>query len=89
MTVFKNITPEESLILTNAIVISLAKDKNADELNVLGNFIVGIGCLLLTISSQQEYLTVLQESRNSNSTQNNGNNNNNNNNAADDDTIIG
>ena len=96
MTGFENLTPEDMLILTNAIVISLAKGKNAAELNVLGNFIVGIGCLLLTIASQQEYLTVLQESRNFNSTQNNSNNNTNNNsdkknnnNAAADDTIIG
>lgn len=86
MTGFENLTPEEMLILTNAITISLAKDKNADELNVLGNFIVGIGCLLLTLASQQEYLTVLQESRNPNSTQNN---NKNNNADAADDTIIG
>ncbi|ABR34448.1 MULTISPECIES: hypothetical protein [Clostridium] len=47
MTGFENLTPEDSLILTNAIVISLAKGKNAEELNVLGNFIVGIGCLLV------------------------------------------
>lgn len=72
MTGFENLTPEDSLILTNAIVISLAKGKNANELNVLGNFIVGVGCLLLTIASQQEYLAVLQEARNTNSTQNNG-----------------
>ncbi|AJG99085.1 hypothetical protein [Clostridium beijerinckii] len=101
MTGFENLTPEDSLILTNAIAISLAKGKNADEINVIGNFLVGIGCLLLTIASHQQYLTVLQESRNSNSTQNNNNNsnntnnnnNNNNNNAAKstaaDDVIIG
>ncbi|WP_160684095.1 hypothetical protein [Clostridium sp. C2-6-12] len=96
MTGFENLTPEDMVILTNAITISIAKNRNADELNVLGNFIVGIGCLLLTIASQQEYLTVLQEARNSNSTQNNNNNNNNNNSngnnnnaAAADDPIIG
>lgn len=90
MTGFENLTPEDMVILTNAIVISIAKDRNANELNVLGNFVVGIGCLLLTIASQQEYLTVLQEARNSNSKQNNNTNNaNNNNNAAADDTIIG
>ena len=96
MTGFENLTPEDSLVLTNAIAISLAKGKNADEINVIGNFLVGVGCLLLTIASQQQYLIVLQESKNSNSppssgsSNNNDNNNTNNNNAsAADDTIMG
>lgn len=35
--------------------ISFSKDKSVDEINVLWNFIVGIGCLMLTIASQQQY----------------------------------
>ncbi|NMF06837.1 hypothetical protein ACUH7Y_16745 [Clostridium beijerinckii] len=95
MTFIDNLSPEDLLILTNAFAISFSKDKTADEINVLGNFIVGIGCLMLTIASQQQYLTILQEARNSNATQNNNNsnnrnnNNNNNNNAAAEDITIG
>ncbi|GAA0077044.1 hypothetical protein UT300005_14220 [Clostridium sp. CTA-5] len=61
MTCLDNLSPEDLLILTNAIAISLSKNKTADEINVLGNFIVGIGCLMLTVASQQQYLAVLQE----------------------------
>lgn len=80
-----NLSPEDLLILTNAISVSLSEDKTADELNVLGNFIVGIGCLMLTLASQQQYLTILQEARNSKSTQQNTNNDT----TVADDTIIG
>lgn len=43
MTFIDNLSPEGLLILTNTIAISLSKDRSADEINVLGNFIVGIG----------------------------------------------
>ena len=74
MTFLDNLSPEDLLALTNAITISLSKDKTADELNVLGNFIVGIGCLMLTIASQQQYISAQQEANKSTTT---------------DDTIIG
>lgn len=61
MTFLDNLSPEDLLVLTNAIAISLSKNKTADEINVLGNFIVGIGCLMLTVASQQQYLSALQE----------------------------
>ena len=74
MTFLDNLSPEDLLVLTNAITISLSKDKTADELNVLGNFIVGIGCLMLTVASQQQYISAQQEANKSTAT---------------DDTIIG
>ena len=61
-----NLSPEDLLVLTNAITISLSKDKTADELNVLGNFIVGIGCLMLTVASQQQYLSSIQQQQQAN-----------------------
>jgi len=45
MTFIDNLSPEDLLILTNAIAISLSKDKSPIEIDVLGNFVVGIGCL--------------------------------------------
>ena len=74
MTFLDNLSPEDLLILTNAITLSLSKDKTADELNVLGNFIVGIGCLMLTVAAQQQYIAAQQEANKSTPT---------------DDTIIG
>lgn len=56
MTFIDDLSPEDLIILTNAIAISLSKEKSVDEINVLGNFIVGIGCLMLTIASQQQYI---------------------------------
>lgn len=61
MTFLDNLSPEDLLVLTNAIAVSLSKNKTADEINVIGNFIVGIGCLMLTIAYQEQYLTILQE----------------------------
>ena len=43
MTFIDNLSPEDLLILTNAIAISLSKDKSPIEIDVLGNFVVGIG----------------------------------------------
>ena len=74
MTSLDNLSPEDLLILTNAITLSLSKDKTADELNVLGNFIVGVGCLMLTVAAQQQYIAAQQEANKSTPT---------------DDTIIG
>ena len=56
-----DLSPEDLLVLTNAIAITLIKDKNSDQINVLGNFIVGVGCLLLTVASQQQFLEALQQ----------------------------
>lgn len=69
-----NLSPEDLLVLTNAVAIVLMKDKKADEINVLGNFVVGVGCLLLTVAAQQQFLQTLQE--NNNAENNNAANNN-------------
>ena len=76
-----NLSPEDLLVLTNAITISLSKDKTADELNVLGNFIVGVGCLILTVASQQQYLSSIQQQQQANKSKSTP--------VAEDDTIIG
>jgi hypothetical protein len=61
MNFINSITPNELSILANAIALGLAEDKNADELNVLGNFIVAVGGLLLTIAAQQQSLQAIQD----------------------------
>lgn len=56
-----NLSPEDLLVLTNAIAVTLIKDKNPDQINVLGNFIVGVGCLLLTVAAQQQLLESIKQ----------------------------
>jgi len=65
MTFIDNLSPEDLLVLTNAIAISLSKDKSPIEIDVLGNFVVGIGCLMLTLASQKEYISLQQETNKS------------------------
>ena len=65
MTFIDNLSPEDLLILTNAIAISLSKDKSPIEIDVLGNFVVGIGCLMLTLAAQKDYLSSQQEANKS------------------------
>ena len=61
-----NLSSEDLIILTNAIAISLIRGKSADEINVLGNFIVGIGCIMLTVAAQQQKLETLQQQNSTN-----------------------
>ena len=65
MTFLDNLSPEDLILLTNAIALSLSKDKTVLEINTLGNFVVGIGCLMLTIASQQDYLESKQQNNQS------------------------
>ncbi|MBU3086958.1 hypothetical protein KPL42_00475 [Clostridium gasigenes] len=51
-----NLSPEDLLLLSNAVAISLSKDKDVNEINVLGNFLVGTGSLMLIIAAQQQLL---------------------------------
>ena len=51
-----DLCPQDLLILANTIALSFSKDKTADELNVLGNFIVGVGSLMLTFAAQQQFI---------------------------------
>ncbi|WP_195263043.1 MULTISPECIES: hypothetical protein [unclassified Clostridium] len=46
-----NLSSEDLIILTDASAKALYKNKSADEINVIGNFIIGIECLMLTIAA--------------------------------------
>ena len=48
------LSPDDLIILSTAISIELSRGKTADELNVLGNFLVAIGSLLLTSAAQMQ-----------------------------------
>ena len=61
MSGFEHVNPIELGLLSALLGIALANDKDPDEQNVLGNFIVGIGCTILIIAAQSQYLSSLQE----------------------------
>lgn len=61
MSSLDDLSPEDLLVLTNLIAVALSKDRTPDEINVIGNFIVGIGCLMLTVAAQQQYLSIQQQ----------------------------
>ena len=45
------------MILALAIALAAAKVLDADDLNVLGNFIVAVGSLMLTAAAQEQVLS--------------------------------
>lgn len=65
---FDNLTPEDLLILTNALTISLSKDKSVEDLNVLGNLLVSVGSLMLVLAAQDQLLSSLKEKNTSSQT---------------------
>lgn len=63
MNVLDSIDPTELSVLSNVFAISIAKDRSSDEINVLGNFIVAVGGILLTIAAQQQSLESMQNKK--------------------------
>ena len=57
---FNKICPNEIAILSNIVAISLSTDKSANDNNVLGNFLVAIGSIILTIAAQQQNIAASQ-----------------------------
>ena len=64
MTFVDNISPEDLLILTASIATSLSKDKNIDEINLVGNFFIAVGHSMLILSSKEQYLSSIKHSTN-------------------------
>ncbi|MFL0197514.1 hypothetical protein ACJDU8_18380 [Clostridium sp. WILCCON 0269] len=58
-----SLDPNQLAVISTFIAIVLSKDKDTDEINVLGNFIVAIGGTMLTIAAQQERLKSLQDKK--------------------------
>jgi len=45
---------EQLSILANVLAIAISKDKSTDQLNVMGNFIVAVGGLILAMAAQRQ-----------------------------------
>ncbi|WP_346917523.1 hypothetical protein [Clostridium sp.] len=71
-----NLSPEELVLAAAILAIYIAKDRTTDELNVLGNLLVGIGTNLLIVAAAnpQNESTTGSGNNNSESTTNSGNN---------------
>jgi hypothetical protein len=61
MSYLNSLSPYELALLGNLIAISLSENLNADDLNVLGNLIVDIGGVMLTIAAQQQNLQNIKD----------------------------
>lgn len=57
MSSFYNIGPEELGLLSAIIGVGVAAKLNDEEQNSVGNFLVSIGSIILTISAQGELLS--------------------------------
>jgi hypothetical protein len=65
---FDSINPKELSILASAIAIALSEGRDADELNVLGNLIVAVGSIILTIAAQEQNIKALKNAQNQDQT---------------------
>lgn len=46
---------EQLSLFANLLAIAISKGKSSDQLNVMGNFIVGVGGLVLTMAAQRDF----------------------------------
>lgn len=53
---FNSIDPIELAVISDIIAIALAEGNSADDNNVLGNLLVAVGSIILTIAAQQSAL---------------------------------
>ncbi|MDF2880505.1 MAG: hypothetical protein K0R54_1062 [Clostridiaceae bacterium] len=64
MPLFNDICPNELAILSTVVAIALSTDQSADDNNILGNFLVAVGSIILTIAAQQQTIDSLQNNKN-------------------------
>ena len=62
MPLCNKICPNELATLSNIVAIILSTDKSADDNNVLGNFLVAVGSIILTIAAVKQN-TTLQDNK--------------------------
>lgn len=56
MNVLNSLPPEGLAILASVAAILISENLSPDETNVLGNFIVSVGSIMLTIAAQEQFL---------------------------------
>lgn len=63
MPLFNDICPNELALLSAVVAIALSTDKSADDNNILGNFLVAVGSIILTIAAQQQNIASMQNNK--------------------------
>lgn len=63
MPLFNDICPNEIAVLSTVVAIALSTDKSADDNNILGNFLVAVGSIILTIAAQQQNIASMQNNK--------------------------
>lgn len=63
MSLLKSISPSEFTILAIVIGLIAISLLDSDELDTIGNWLIGIGSLMVIASSQADYLNTLEEKR--------------------------
>lgn len=58
---FESKSPEELVVLSALLTFAVSENTDSGDLNVLGNWVVAIGGLILTWAAQKEYLKTAQE----------------------------
>jgi hypothetical protein len=66
MNILNNISPDELVIISVTIAILLTQSLTLNQSNVVGNFFIGLGGDIITISSQEEYLKSQQSAKEQN-----------------------
>lgn len=62
------ISPCELIVLGTVAAVAISDDMDAGELNVLGNFVVAVGGLMLTWAAQKEFTSKQDDSSDSKDT---------------------
>ncbi|MGL4773485.1 MAG: hypothetical protein ACRC2K_07990 [Clostridium sp.] len=58
---FSNVTPEQIIGMTNALTLALLEGRSVQEINVLGELLITVGSLMMTVAAQQTLLEVENE----------------------------
>lgn len=58
---FNNCTPEELALAAEALALGLSENRSTDYINVLGNLLVAVGSIMLTIAAHQQNIKSMQE----------------------------
>lgn len=61
MAAFESKSPEELVILSVLLTFLISEDTDSSDLNILGNWVVALGGLILTWAAQKQYLETAQE----------------------------
>ncbi|MEF9953298.1 MAG: hypothetical protein RR840_10445 [Clostridium sp.] len=56
---FSTLSKQEITLLSAVLALEITEGADIDQLNILGNFLVGVGTLILVIAAQEQYLNDL------------------------------